>query len=67
MFDITKIYLIINHLKAISNYYKETNNEIIIFCNYCDDSTRHKADHGHLYISNHPQYFIVSDAAHLEL
>ena len=59
MFDITKIHPIINHLKAISNYYKETNNEIITFCNYCDDSTRHKADH--------LQYFIVSDVVHLEL
>ena len=57
MFDITKIHQIINHLKAISNYYKETNNEIITFCNYCDDSTRHKADHGHLYISKSSPVF----------
>lgn len=51
MFDITKIGPIIQHLKSISNYYKEINNEIIMFCQYCDDATRTKADHGHLYIS----------------
>jgi hypothetical protein len=49
--DITKISSIINHLKNISGYYKESSNEIIIFCPYCDDATRIKADHGHLYIS----------------
>ncbi|HQF36537.1 MAG TPA: hypothetical protein PLL26_02745 [Candidatus Dojkabacteria bacterium] len=51
MYDMTKIQPIINHLKSISSYYKESNNEVIIFCSYCDDSTRQKADHGHLYIS----------------
>lgn len=51
MYDITKIPQIISHLKNISSYYKEINNEIVMFCQYCDDSTRPKADHGHLYIS----------------
>jgi len=31
MFDITKIPAIINHLKSISKYYKESSKEIIIF------------------------------------
>jgi hypothetical protein len=51
MYEITKIQPIINHLKNISSYYKESGKEIIIFCSYCDDSTRPKANHGHLYIS----------------
>jgi len=51
MLDITKIYQITNHLRQVSTYYKETNNEIIVFCPYCDDAVRPKADHGHLYIS----------------
>ena len=51
MVNITKIPHIINHLKQYSSSYKETSGEIIIFCPYCDDSTRTKADHGHLYIS----------------
>jgi hypothetical protein len=51
MLDITKISSIITHLKTNSSYYKESSNEIIIFCPYCDDSTRPKANHGHLYIS----------------
>lgn len=46
-----KITPIINHLKSISNYYKESSKEIVIFCSYCDDATRPKANHGHLYIS----------------
>jgi len=61
MFDITKIPAIINHLKSISKYYKESSKEIIIFCTYCDDSTRHKADHGHLYISKTQPVSTVSD------
>lgn len=51
MYDITKIQQIMSHLKNISSYYKESNNEVIIFCSYCDDATRAKANHGHLYIS----------------
>jgi len=57
MFDIVKIHPIINHLKSISNYYKETSKEIIIYCAYCDDATRVKADHGHLYISQSAPVF----------
>jgi len=57
MYEITKISPIISHLKNISNYYKEQGGEIVIFCNYCDDSTRQKANHGHLYISkSHPVF-----------
>jgi len=57
MYDLMKLSPIINHLKSISPYYKESSKEIIIFCNYCDDSTRAKADHGHLYIStSHPVF-----------
>lgn len=57
MFDITKIGPIINHLKNISSYYKDPTKEIIIFCPYCDDATRSKATHGHLYISKtHPVF-----------
>ena len=33
MFDITKLNSVTDHLKSISNYYKEHGNEIIIFCN----------------------------------
>ena len=51
MFDITKLPPIINHLKTISAYYKEQGGEIIMFCQYCDDATRQKANHGHLYVS----------------
>lgn len=57
MYDILKINPIISHLKSISNYYKETGKEIILFCPYCDDSTRQKADHGHLYISQSSPVF----------
>ncbi len=51
MFDITKITPLIDHLKKLSHYYKESGKELILFCPYCDDATRAKADHGHLYIS----------------
>ncbi|MCK9439347.1 MAG: hypothetical protein WC188_03250 [Candidatus Caldatribacteriota bacterium] len=51
MLDITKIPEIVNHLKNTSNYYKESGGEIIIFCPYCDDASRPKASHGHMYIS----------------
>ena len=57
MYDITKIHPIINHLKSFSNYYKESNKELIIFCPYCDDSTRANAKHGHLYISQSSPIF----------
>lgn len=57
MFDILKIHPIINHLKSISNYYKESGKEIITYCSYCDDATRIKADHGHLYISKDAPVF----------
>ena len=57
MYDIIKISPIISHLKSISNYYKDQNKEIVIFCSYCDDSTRVKANHGHLYISKSAPIF----------
>ncbi len=57
MYDITKIHPIINHLKSISSYYKESNKEIVIFCSYCDDATRQNAKHGHLYISQSSPVF----------
>ena len=58
MFDISKFPPIINHLRSLSTYYKDRNNEIVIFCSYCDDSTRVKATHGHLNISkNHPVWY----------
>lgn len=53
-YNINKIYSISNHLKSISpNMFKINNNELIIFCPFCDDSIRHsgKIDHGHCYIS----------------
>ena len=51
MYDITKLHSVINHLQSTSSYYKDQGNELIIFCAYCDDATRPKANHGHLYIS----------------
>ncbi|GEM_PF-1866365 len=51
MFDITKIDPIIIHLKSLSSYYKESGNEIILFCPYCDDAQRLRANHGHLYVA----------------
>jgi hypothetical protein len=57
MFDVTKIQPIVSHLKNISSYYKESSKEVIIFCPYCDDATRPKADHGHLYISKSAPIF----------
>lgn len=57
MFDILKLHPIINHLKSFSNYFKESGKEVIIFCPYCDDSTRAKATHGHLYISQSAPVF----------
>jgi len=55
MFNISPI--IINHLKNISNYYKESNKEIVIYCQYCDDANRHNANHGHLYLSKNSPVF----------
>lgn len=52
-FNILSYPIIINHLKQISkNMYRKLNNEIMIHCPFCDDSTRAKAsNHGHLYLS----------------
>jgi len=58
MYDITKLHSVINHLQSISSYYKDQGNELIMFCSYCDDATRPKANHGHLYISkSSPVYY----------
>lgn len=52
MFDLLKNFLIIEHLKKISSFYKISGNEIQTFCPYCDDATRSSnPSHGHLYIS----------------
>lgn len=52
MFDLTKIQPIIDHLKNISMKYNDQGGEIVIWCPYCDDSKRAKANsHGHCYIS----------------
>lgn len=43
---------IIQFLKRVSGYFKQSSKEFIIHCPYCDDATRKNAhSHGHLYIS----------------
>jgi len=49
-YNINKINSIINHLKSISKLNTQ-NNELVIFCPYCDDAIRTNPDHGHCYIS----------------
>lgn len=53
MFDLKKLYPIIQHLKQLSpGMFKDLGKELQIHCPFCDDSTRpNAANHGHMYFA----------------
>lgn len=53
IFNLLKIIPVIQHIHHISpNMFKQTNNEIIVHCPFCDDALRAKAsNHGHCYLA----------------
>lgn len=53
MFDLKKLYPIIQHLKQLSpGMFKDLGKELQIHCPFCDDATRsNAANHGHMYFA----------------
>ncbi len=57
-FNLFNMQTIINHLKKISSRFDDKGNEIVIYCPFCDDSTRPGAHrHGHCYIAKKQPVF----------
>lgn len=59
MFNLKKIYPVVNHLKSISGVYNDSGGEVCVFCPFCDDATRRvNPSHGHMYLSiDSPVYY----------
>lgn len=53
MYDLTKIYPVLNHLQNISpGMFESRGTHYMMFCQFCDDATRKQnPEHGHLYVS----------------
>lgn len=58
MFNLKKIFPVLQHLKYLSKVYDDRGKEIIIHCQFCDDATRPNAmRHGHLYLATDSPIF----------
>lgn len=65
MYNLTKLYSVVNHLKFISpGMFQDKGSHIAMFCQFCDDATRKpNPQHGHLYVSKNLPVFYCQRCA----